>query len=241
MEAIYPVLAWLITPAVILGVVGYFARFFGKIIADQSPFADEREWMIELSGFMFMLNLSTGVIGGIAALNLPHLGFGWMHWINFTIVSLIVVIFSITNSQLFAEFYHLKANVFKKEDVGADVIKTTHHIGQHIPHFLVPIILGYIGTIEYLSGSVVWIVISWTLILFALLQLATNFSLRKFNERVGTDIYFIDDSRETIRDALILKVNEDNIRIRVQNKIMILNKSEVFKIEFSIPKEKLPE
>jgi hypothetical protein len=240
MEDIYPVLAWLITPAVILGVIGYFARFFGKVIADQNPFFDERAWAVELGGFIFTLNLSIGVIGVVAALNLSHLGFGWMHWVNLIVTSLLLTIFSITNSQLFARFYRLKPSTFKKQGIGADFVAVVEFIGLRTPHFLVPIVLGYIGTVEYLSGSIIWTVISWTLIIFTLLNLATNSSLRKYQERVGTDIHFIDSSREPIRDALILKVNEGNIRIRVENKIMILNKDEVFKMEFSIPEEKLP-
>lgn len=39
--------------------------------------------------------------------------------------------------------------------------------------------------------------------------------------------------------ARILKVNEDNIRLRIDNKIVILNKGEVLKIEMQIPEKLL--
>jgi hypothetical protein len=42
-----------IAPTILISVVAFLSRFFGKIIADQRPFSDDRVWDIELSGIFF--------------------------------------------------------------------------------------------------------------------------------------------------------------------------------------------
>ena len=72
-----------------------------------------------------------------------------------------------------------------------------------------------------------------------LILLALNYSLRLVNRKSVVDIHFIDVSRGLLKDVMLLKVNEDNIRLRNEDKIIILNKSQVLKIEMKIPKEDL--
>ncbi|MEA3449554.1 MAG: hypothetical protein U9Q85_01050 [Patescibacteria group bacterium] len=39
----------LIQPAILIAVAAILIRFFGKIISDQKPFSDDRNWEIELN------------------------------------------------------------------------------------------------------------------------------------------------------------------------------------------------
>ena len=45
-----------IPAAVILSVIVFFVRFFGKAVADQIPYADNRDWSIEFSGLWFFID-----------------------------------------------------------------------------------------------------------------------------------------------------------------------------------------
>lgn len=64
--------------------------------------------------------------------------------------------------------------------------------------------------------------------------------MRKMEERLPVDVHFIDSEREVVKGAMILKVNEDNVRLRVDDTIMIINKSEIFKLEMLVPENRLP-
>jgi hypothetical protein len=113
--------------------------------------------------------------------------------------------------------------------------KFTDYIGIGI----LPIILSYFLTLEYLTGNTYYFVATCAFIWQILMWSALNFSLRKVIDIVPVDVHFIDKSRESLKGVRILKVNEDNVRIRIENKILILNKSEVLSIEMPIPEKYL--
>ena len=62
-----------------------------------------------------------------------------------------------------------------------------------------------------------------------------NSSFNKMKDIVPVDLYFIDEIREPLIGIRILKINEDNIRARVGDKIMIINKDTVLRIEHDVP------
>ncbi len=116
-------------------------------------------------------------------------------------------------------------------------------VGKKYPIALVPIILFYIGAIEYLSGSVVWLILMWPLILYLLILLALNFSLRRMtvDDRVGVDIYFVDNARPPLKNVMVLKINDEIVRVRDGERSILINKDEVFKMELKLPDKYLPE
>ena len=230
----------LITPAIFIGVLAYLTRFFGKIITDQNPFADSREWEVELAGTNFMINLTIGVAGIATALYwIPwQVDRWWEHLIVLASLSVVSGIFLFGNSALSGEFFKLGQEKVSKLTGDMRVFHDIFlKIGKYIPFTIPPIILFYIATIEYQSGNILWIIVIWSIIFFTLIQMAFNFSLRKFKRRTGVDVYFIDNS-EPLKDVTILKVNSDNIRIRTNDyHILIVNKSLVAKIDQLVPED----
>jgi hypothetical protein len=68
--------------------------------------------------------------------------------------------------------------------------------------------------------------------------MALDFSLLK--ERLPqVDILFIDKDEPPIRDVALLKINQDNVRImeKETKQVIILNKSQIRRIEYFPPKE----
>ena len=39
--------------AVVVSAIVFLVKFFGKVISDQTPFADDRKWLEEISGVKF--------------------------------------------------------------------------------------------------------------------------------------------------------------------------------------------
>jgi hypothetical protein len=230
----------LIPPAVGVAILAYLTRFFGKIITDQNPFADSREWEVELAGTNFMINLSIGVVGIAAALYwLPwNINTWWEHSIVLFILSLISGIFLLGNVALSGEFFKLgQEKVQKLTEDKRWIHDIALKVGKYIPLIIPPIFLFYIATIEYLSGSILWIIVIWSIIFYTLIQMAYNFSLRKLKRRTGVDIYFTDNS-ESLKDVIILKVNPDNIRLRTHDHhVFIINKSLIAKIDQLVPED----
>ncbi len=230
----------LITPAVGIAILAYLTRFFGKIISDQNSFADSKEWEVELAGTNFMINLSIGVLGIASALYwLPwSVDRWWEHVIVLTILSLVSGIFLFSNLALSGEFFKLgQAKVEKLSEDKRWVHDVFLKIGRYIPHVIPPVILFYIATVEYQSGNILWIIVIWSLVFFTLIQMAYNYSLRKFKRRTPVDIYFTDNS-ESLKSVMILKVNPDNMRIRTNDhRILIINKNLIAKVDMLIPED----
>jgi hypothetical protein len=87
MDALTPQnLVSLVPPAIIISAIAYLVHFFGKIISDQQPYTDDRDWYAEVSGVFFFLGtiLFYGVLGVLIALWLGDLYTG--HWFRFFIV-----------------------------------------------------------------------------------------------------------------------------------------------------------
>ena len=236
----YSALVSLIPPAVALALLAYFIRLFGKIIADQKPFSDDREWEIELGGIMFMIMLAQGIVGAAAAIYGPLLlSYRWMHSVDFAIVAVLLGLTFWANAALSQRFFLIDGGTLQKNN---ELFSFFYKLGKHAPISLVPVVLFYAGTVEYLSGSVVWIVLIWALILYTLIVLALIYSLRRMmkQERVGVDIHFVDRSRKPLKNVIILKVNDDNIRLRHGDTVMIINKDQVLKLEMVVPKKYVP-
>jgi|GEM_PF-2177994 hypothetical protein len=100
---------------------------------------------------------------------------------------------------------------------------------------ILPIILFYFGTLEYLSGNIYLITFSFSLIFLIFTWSAYGYSLKKLKDIVPVDVYFTDEKNEPLQGVRILKINDDNIRIRSNNKTLIINKGEVLKIEMKTP------
>lgn len=231
----------LIPPALAISLFAYLVHFFGKIISDQIPFADDRKWHIQISGTIFMLNMLSGVIGIYFANQHPWgIGSWWMHLITFAVLSFIGCTLFVHNLRESSKFFNYNSKIIPALDEKFDGFATFYaNIGKYMGIGIVPIILFYFGTLEFLSGNIYTITMSFVMISLIFVWSAFGYSLRKMKDIVPVDIHFVDKTREPLLGARILKFNDDNVRARVNDTIYIINKSEILMTEMKIPEKLL--
>jgi hypothetical protein len=235
-------LAGFITPAISLAVLAYLTNFFGQIIADQYAFTDDRKWHIQIAGSWFMLNIIVGGTLGVWLANTLPIGRGhwWLHLVTFIVFSLIGSALIFFNARTSNKIFNIKTEQFKKIDGKYSGLASFYaSMGKYIPVGILPIAVFYFDTLEFYSQNIYWIILffSFGLMMFAWSALGSSF--KQVEDTAPVTIYFVDKTRDPVTPARILKVNEDNIRLRVENKIVILNKGEVLKIEMEIPEKLL--
>ena len=238
MEYNFNGLAWLLTPTIIVAALAYLIRLFGKIISDQKPFSDDRNWEIELAGLFFFLNfiVAPGVVGYAAAYYLGSFGAG--HWIHFLVASFLGGWILVATIYLLQKIYQVKfpeASLFKqakKDPTLQKLLEAMVGLNLITPQWALSIIFVYVGVLEYQSGSVPWMIYIGATLLFNFIFMASNHGLRA-NLPPKVDVYLIGNP-EPMKDLTLLKINEDNVRLRDNDKVIILNKSQVLKIEQKI-------
>ncbi len=237
----YNQLLSLITPALAVSVFAYFVYFFGKVISDQIPFADDRKWHIQISGVMFMLNALTGVLGVYLANTFPLNIDGWL--LHFVTVSTLLVVGGILLFHVSTEsskiFKYNERKVSELDNKFDGLITLYSNLGKYIGVGILPILLLYIGTIEFMSGNIYTIIVSFVIIFYTFIWSAFGYSLRKIKDITPVDIYFVDKDREPLIGARVLKFNDDNVRIRVEDTIYIINKNEILMTKMKIPEKSL--
>jgi hypothetical protein len=241
---LYNLTVSLVPPAILLAALAYFVRFFGKVIVDQKPFCDDRDWEIEIAGtfFLLLLVILPAVLGAAAASSWG--GFGTGHWMHLVIVLLLTSWLFMINGILTEKFYAIKlplVNVFfmfipqkDREATKKDMLA----FNRFLPLYVFSFIFASVFSLEYHSGSVVWIIVMGILLFLSFVLMALDFSLLK--ERLPqVDIFFTDKDEQPIRDATLLKINRDNVRImeKETKQVIILNKDQIRRIEYFPPKE----
>lgn len=239
-----------ITPAIILTVLAYFVRLFGKAIADQVPYADDRDWQIEVNGLWFFVDflLPPGIIAVAALLYFRGVIFAFLdamsaqfdpityHWVNLVIIFITLLYYAIASSILSEGKYKLTALVPQTVWGGSDLPeKRRKNIFDRIANIdaviLQPtaMVLIFIGGIEVLSGSVLWMTVFAVQIFTALIGLALNYSLMKYHFP-RANVHFV-SKRSSFSDVILLKVNKDNIRVRDGDRVRVINKDLVSELE----------
>lgn len=232
----------LITPAVAVAVLAYLTNFFGKVITDQQPFTDDRKWHVQVAGSVFMLNIIISGTLGIWLANTFTYGVGhwWLHLTTFLVFGVLGSSLLFYNMKISNDIYNFRKESYKKlDDTLGGLVSFYASIGKYIPVGVLPIAVFYFATLEFYSQNLYWIIVTATLGFTMLIWSAFGYSLRKIEEIAPVTIYFSDQTTDPITPARILKVNEDNIRLRVDNKIVILSKDDVLKIEMEIPEKML--
>ena len=232
-------LVQLLPPALLVSAAAYLTHFFGKVIADQQPFVDDRKWHIELAGVYFFVNqvVFPGILGIAAALHWGSLGTG--HKWHLFIVSVIGAFLLFTNTILGDRLYQKKSALTKifvrmAEDEKSWENFTTVFINLSALVFpwILSIILVYVMTLEYQMGNVWWFAAMAVEVFLAYLFLALNYSLR-ITKLPKVDLYVV-SSKKPLRGLMLLKLNADNVRLRDKDKVILLERSQVAKIEIAV-------
>lgn len=238
----YDLLVKLIPPAIALSVLAYFVNFFGRVIADQQPFTDDRKWHIQIAGSTFVINVVFGSTLGIFLANTLSLRIDhwWEHALTFLALSIMGTALYFHNSYESSRLYKYRKQINADIDKKYDGLPSLYaKFGQYVLPAFLPIMVSYIVTLEYLSGNPYLIVLTAIIAFYILLWSAYQLSLRKLSEVIPVDIHFTNKDIKPLLGVQVLKYNDDNIRVRMEDKVLILNKSEVHRIEMQIPKRLL--
>lgn len=228
----------------ILSIVVFFIRFFGKVIADQTPFADDRKWLEEISGVKFFTEY---ILSPFIWCFLWY-SRGWMIWLFpkediwlfvISLVSIIIVAvvriksfdfivnddFDEGNIALFfKKIYSTKEKI--KLNKGDWMVLLKFVILSVNTIFIIILMLYFYKRQAYYHLAAAFIYLFNHLIIFALLT-----SLNKRNILMA-NIEFINKQTEPIINCRIIKVNDDNVKIKFQGKGALINKTIISKIEF---------
>jgi hypothetical protein len=233
----YNQLLELVPPALAVTLFVYLIHFFGKIIVDQIPYADDRKWSIQLHGTIFMVNMLAGGFGVWLAVHFPlGVSDSWIHFWSFVILGLVggtlLCHTVVESSKLYS---HRTKQIQKLNEKTDGFLLFYAKIGSRIGVGILPVILFYFGTLEYFTGSIPWMIFSFTLIFLTFIWSAFGYSLRLIKELPQVNIYFTDSNIQTLIGAKLLKVSDDMIRVRSGDTIMLFNKGQIHKIEMEIP------
>lgn len=236
----------LIQPAILITVSAILIRFFGKVISDQKPFSDDRNWEIELNGLNFFLRfiIFYGVIGFWVASKWN--AFDYVnYWTTFILVSFLGGWPVFSAFTLGLKNYQISIPPIKKINkkggfVGEiqifqnKFIKWIERTAKYVPLRLFAVLFVYVLISAFKKDNILWLLIFTAEICPLYISLAVISSLKKYRPQKA-NIYLIGQT-EPILDIQLLKVNNDNIRYRQEEKVIIMNRSRVEKIEILVIK-----
>lgn len=229
----------------IVPIVFFLIKFFGKAYSDQVPFADNRSWHEEIFGISFF---STQILApGILVLLLFNQNFRFWHfqkgdWVLLGINALVLLSSTIISNQskkFFEDDNFCEGNYFSllkkvsnpdsKEKINnGDKITILRQFFFPVVTVLIMVGVGFL----YKWGVYYHLISSLILSLFYFTSLALMFSLLK-RHIVKANIYFLGTNENVINNCRVIKVNNDNVKIKTEDsRVFILSKSSILKIEF---------
>ncbi len=232
-------------PAIILSVAAYFIRFFGKAISDQTPYADNRDWEIELSGVFFFVEFLFPpiIIASAILLYFKDPVMAWFgqisgafapltyHWVNLVVVFVIWTYYASASRVLTKWKYKIPDG--HREPAESDRRKKTFSLVANTNAVLLQpsaMLLFFIFGVEISSGSMLWTTIFAVQLFTALIGLALNYSLMRTRFPI-INIHF-SNGKPSLQNTILLKANPDTFRVRDDERVLIIDKSVVSEIEF---------
>lgn len=208
-------------PAIFVTIVVFLVKFFGKAVSDQKPFADDRDWQRDLDGVNFFArNIFSPIVGLLIfqSKNFNPFKFTRYDFLLFTLA--IVVTFSL---QIIVK----RIKVFLKSD------KLKENVGEIVltKSALSIVTLGIIFLLmKFYNWGMYFYVLAGAVYLFIYLIGIAVYESLKVSNILLANIYFSDGQPE-LKKCRVMKINEDNVRITVNRKPVILNKSLISRIE----------
>lgn len=237
---------------VIPSLSAFLIIFFGKIVTDPIPFADDRKLLREIEGIMFFLLHIVFPVIGVAFLLLicsdlynVILAFNnhnlfqyvsqfctdiFMQLVLMAVIILVILSFWFINKEVNDFVYKNKAITESKY----------YFLQKELLSFLTLLLLLLISLLYY-WGEYIYIAPILVFLFLHLIGIAIFLSLRSQN--IGmVDVYFTEDSKkDPMIECRLLKINEDNIKIMKDSTCSLINKSQIFKIVEKIDVMKIGE
>jgi hypothetical protein len=211
-------------------------------MSDVKAFTDDRNWEVQMSGILFLIVV-------IIIPSVPGVAIAWYlgnlyifgHLINLILLTFCLYLLwrlSVSSLNKVYQLNILQFN-FKEIKVGKEIIKPDEIkaffdwfdiLSRKIPLWVFVNLFAYIVTLEFKSNNIFWVTLNGSYIFINLTLIAVVYSLSKI-KLSQVDLIFINKER-SILGATLLKVNKDNVRIKKGEKIVIVNKDQIEKIEF---------
>ena len=224
----------LLPPAIIISISAFLIHLFGKAITDHAPFADDRRWKREISGVLFILCYIVTPVAGIffsyklfiALSSYNFFQFIWDIFLQFILLAIVIIIILI-----FRLIEKRTADFIYKNKTATD--DKNYLLYKSLFSFFTILIMLLILLLNN-WGEYLYIIPATMYLFIHLLGFAIFLSLKSENISIA-DVYFINGSGEQlIKECRILKVNDDNVRIIKDGIAMVINKSQILKIEEKI-------
>jgi|WetSurMetagenome_2_1015567.scaffolds.fasta_scaffold188307_1 hypothetical protein len=213
-----------ISSAIIIAVLGFLVRFFGKAITDQKPFSDNREWDIELFGSNFLIFYIISPI--LVVCFFIARNYSFFNWFKEDWLLVLIAVLSMTGVYIAqSEGVVFFKNVKPKID-------NNNYNYKYFLFLLLSLLILFVLAKFYIWRQYLYL-IAGSLYLFPFfIGLALFTSLNRGNV-LFADIYFI-GNKLPLKDCRIIKINNDNIRVRLKDKVILLRKDSVSKIEILV-------
>lgn len=177
--------------------------------------------------------------GFTIAQNLGNL-FIFVHWVNFSIITFCFYLLWRSAALLSAQFYQLNRIRIEFKDIklGKETISSKEledffgsidNFSSKIPLYLFTVLFAYILALEYNFNDFCWIIVIGSYIFINLIFIAFIYSLKRA-KLFKVNVVMINNKR-LILDATLLKINKDNVRIKKDGKVFIINKDQIENIE----------
>lgn len=240
----------LITPAVLISVFVFLVKFFGKVQADEVPFADDRGWHEEVSGIMFIYKYC---VANFFSLILIAVFVGCRPWLNngFWMWTSGIILFYIPFHLVCrASTYLFKMDIFAKiandEKLISGLKKAKYPDIEFFTNTFLWFQKKYSGKISetelsvvaafslffslviFFSGNIVYAVLIGFVLFIIFFFIAVTDSLLKV-KKIVADIVL--KNGEILEDCTVLKINKDNIKYKYQEQFYILNKDSFLKLK----------
>lgn len=229
---------------ILLAILSGLIYFFGKVITDQFPFADDRKWAIELYGTFFLIKLS---IPSILGFGLAYYAGGPKNFsfIYFIFISISIALVSLMDAELTNKIYDIpnpfKISFEQLESTFIGISKIERNLTKWSCEqslWIKPLSIfgiAYILTRTFLEKSPITFILFSTLTLFYLFIFAYHSSLKTIAEMPTVTVFLKGENNETITGKL-LKMNPDNLKLKLTDRNVIINKDSFLKIEWPIKK-----
>ena len=230
-------LLWIIPPTIALGILWYFIKLLGKMIDDYNAYSDDRAYSCELTGLTFFINyiiypsiFTVLTIYFLVHYNLISFMPQWvLTWIPPLSIFVIYAVYSIKIKFVALNFFDREEEVnlydfifgvmdLLIKDWGTNCKKFFFKSVKHDKIWIY--VLFTLGGLNYFSNS--WIIYPFTylFIFLSLLIIPSNHAMIRHKLLKAN---LIIKGAENINDCKIIRVNDDCIRLKKDNKITPFN------------------
>jgi hypothetical protein len=238
----YAKLLWLVPPAAILSFIIYYIKLSGKMITDYDPYCDDRRYAEQLNGLTFFLAqiLWPGLLALITfVLVMKYTPIKSITWLAPIVTLIIFSFYSLKLNFAAAKFFDREERMepirnvlsrldFIRNDLSKSAADWLFSPVRHNGKIL--FVLFVLFSLNVVSKDWLSIPVNFLFLFIILLILPSNYAMSRY-KLLPAEIFL--DNKTTVVGKII-RVNDDTIRLKKDDKIIIISKSKMVKIEIKL-------